>query len=142
MASEAPVDLIQDRYKGDTWRLLVVCALLNQTPRKRVEPMLDELFNLWPNPRAMAYAREHELTDFLRPLGLQRNRARSLIMMSQKWEECIVFDRKGNHAEHWLKTLPGVGPYALDSYRFFVLRDTSRFESGDKELAKWLKQKS
>ena len=49
---EAP--LIQERYFPDRWKMLVCCILLNLTSIKQVRPMIDDLFELVPDPYAMA----------------------------------------------------------------------------------------
>jgi hypothetical protein len=58
------------------------------------------------------------------------------------WAE-IQLGHPFNHPdEKTVAKLPGIGPYALDSYRIFILKDRSRFESGDKVLAKYLEETS
>lgn len=120
--------------QGDAWKCLVACILLNLTSRAQVDKVIDELFVRWPTPYAMATSSKPELMAHLAPLGLADRRSESLRKMSMSY----VVRSERPIPEHVVATFSGVGPYALDSYRFFVLGDTSRFESGDKVLAAYL----
>ena len=134
------VDLIQERYaKEDPWRMLVVCQLLNLTQRKQMEPLLDELFRRWPDAYTMSGAMLTELMKFLRPLGNARTKAVRLVNMSLTWWQ---WERSGEDlpGPEFVRNLYGCGPYAVDSYNYFVLGDTSDFESGDSKLAMWRKE--
>jgi methyl-CpG-binding domain protein 4 len=130
--------LLQEVYADDPWRLLVCCILLNQTTRRQVDGVRGPLFERWPTAMVMAYAFVPELTERLKPLGLQNRRAAILRDMSSAW---VVYERLPNEGmpppEWYVASLPGVGEYALDSYRIFVLKDISRFCSGDKEIRAW-----
>lgn len=103
------VATLQERTRGDPWRCLVVCVLLNRTRGSVAEPYLWELFRRWPNASNLAVADEDEVADLLRPLGLQRRRASILVRLS-----------RGYVAGDPVESLPGVGRYALDSWALFV----------------------
>lgn len=136
--------LLQEIYASDPWKLLVCCILLNQTSRRQVDKLLDDgFFNAYRYPSVLALADAGELSFHLRSLGFQNTRARRLIEMSREWSEVLHESRRAGY--RWPKAetvaaMPGVGDYAEESYRFFVLRDFSRFRSGDKELKAWLRQ--
>ena len=123
--------LLQEVHSNSPWKMMVCCILLNQTNRRQVDRVIDELFARWPYSSIMAgiesKSETQELVDVLRPLGFQRRRATTLIRFSRDWCQGKLM------AECY-----GIGPYALDSFRIFYLRDYSRFESGDKEIAAWL----
>ena len=130
--------MLQERYRTDPWKLLVCCVMLNQTTRKQVDRVLAKgLFDKYPDAESMADADFGELVERLRPLGLQTRRTSVLQRMSKRYRRLLV-EELGLPAEEQVKKLPGVGPYALDSYRIFCLGDESRFESGDKEIALYL----
>lgn len=138
------LDLIQERYAyDDPWRLLVVCQLLNLTQRAQVEPLLGELFTRWPDAHAMCGASLVELMQFLRPLGNARTKAARLTQMSLQWwkEESETEEDRWPPAADFVAELYGCGPYAVDSYNYFVLGDTSNFLSGDSKLALWRRSK-
>lgn len=61
------------------WRVLVCCALLNQTQGAQARPAIDGVFARCPAPTAML---EQDLADLLQPLGLQLRRAVLLRRMS------------------------------------------------------------
>jgi endonuclease III len=138
--------LLQEIYADDPWKLLVCCMLLNQTNRRAVDRLIEDgFFRRYPYPTAMSQSPVELLVEKLRPLGLQNTRARKLQTFSRGWTIALRSSRE--NGERWptagvVAGLAGVGPYALDSYRFFVLGDTSRFESGDKELKRWLETSS
>lgn len=123
---------------GDPWKVLVSCILLNLTNRSQVNKVIDELFDRWPNPQTMAAAPKSQLMAHIATLGLADRRSDTLRLMSEKYIERLRFSSHGWLTEHEIAVLPGIGPYARDSYRIFVLGDTSRLESGDRVLAAYL----
>lgn len=126
-------ELLQERYREDPWKMLVCCMLLNQTTRRQVDGVLDELFERWPDSVAMAHADPKELENVLRPLGLWRVRVGRIRNFSRQWHDYVV---TRDELPPWpiLVTMPGVGSYAVDSYRLFVLGEEFELMSGDKEL--------
>lgn len=125
------------------WRVLVGCMLLNLTTRRQVDRVRGELFERWPDADAMADADKRELRTVLRPLGLHNRRSASLLKMSVHFAGAASVwyggTQEGPMPESWLWGFPGIGPYAVDSYRIFVLGDLEgEPQSGDKVLARWL----
>lgn len=128
----SPLNLFQERYRADPWRLLCCCICLNLCSGRALESVHEDLFALWPTPEAMASAEVLDLEALLSQLGLQRRRARSLMRMSAMWP---TWD--GVNAAD----LPGIGTYGSDSYRIFV-RGELGVRPQDKELKKYLEWKS
>ena len=90
------------------WSVAVCSMLMCRARRSNVEPVLQELLSRWPTPGDMCRAEGHE--ELLRPLGLQRNRARQLqrfssLYLSEAWSD--------------LRQLPGVGIYVADAVGLF-----------------------
>lgn len=119
----SPLELFQERLRGQPdypWRHCIACVLLNRTQGQQVEHVIWDLFDRWPSPEAMALANEKDLEEVLRPLGLWRKRALSLRQLSHTW---TVLQRSGATTETFsrlLELLPGIGQYAVDSWRIFV----------------------
>jgi methyl-CpG-binding domain protein 4 len=124
--------LLQLRFKDDPWKVLVCCVLLNRTSRKQVDPIIDVLFEAYPSPSAMARARVGELRELMRPLGFSFQRAQRLVDLSDEWEALGP-----DPSYESIGTLSGVGPYARDAYRLFVLNDLT-VEPEDKKLRQWV----
>lgn len=118
--------LLQHEYAHDPWKMIVVCILLNQTTNTQVRPVLPELFKRYPNAMVMSGANTTQLADLIRPLGLQNRRAETLVKFSKAYV-------KG----HPIEKCFGVGKYAYDSYKLFVLRDLD-VEPTDKELVAYM----
>lgn len=116
--------LLQDGLGGCPWRVAVASILCNKTRRTCVDSVLEELLNRWPTPVALAAADRAELAQLLRPLGLQHQRAKTLVRFS--FEFC---------ADHWedFRDLPGVGPYVADAVGL-VCFGCTELESGDHAL--------
>lgn len=123
--------LIQLRYRRRPWRLLVACCCLNRTRGAVARPVIEEIFQRWPDALALSGADRDELTAVLRPLGLHNNRAGALIALSRAWPR-----RRLSRAE--VLRLPGVGRYAADAYEMLVLGDLT-IRPSDKELRRWLR---
>ena len=100
---KSPWNLVQEPYFGDEWKILVCCLLLNLTTHKQVRKILHELFRKYPGPASMAIAKEEDLKDLLRPLGLVNKRAKTLIRFSHEY---LTKDWKT------AKDLYGCGKYA------------------------------
>lgn len=121
---------LQAPYGSSPWRVLVVCALLNLTGRDQVRPMLDELFDRWPNPEAMARAGT-DFEEFLQPLGLGEQRARRLRRMSEEYMGLEVLS--GWHVEQ----IHACGSYSADAFRVFCQGDLSSLP-GDRVLREYV----
>lgn len=123
--------IIQERYGQTDWQMLICCLLLNQTSNKQVKPILDEFFSRYPGPEALAASSQEELIPLIRSLGFYNKRSATLIRFSKEYLEKSWTDPRDLH---------GIGKYAYDSYRIFILGETE-IEVEDKVLAKYLKEK-
>ena len=106
----SPYGLIQEELRDQPWRLLVACIMLNLTNIKQVRPLIAGFFEKYPTPEAAASAKQEDVVEIVRSLGLYNRRANGIIRMSQD------FIGKWTHVDD----LHGVGKYAADSYRIFV----------------------
>jgi endonuclease III len=129
--------LLQLRYLEDPWRLLVSCILLNRTQRKQVDRVVDELFRRYPDAAALARAQHESLTALLRPLGLAEQRSVRLVQFSRDWLRLGAHELTEREFVARLGAASGVGAYALDSYRMFVLGEWASVRPRDKELRRW-----
>lgn len=120
---------IQAGFNRDPWMVAVASMLLCRTRRSQMEPVVRRLFEEFPGPAELARARAEYLEQILRPLGLQRNRARQLSRFSAMWF--------GGWRE--LRELPGVGVYVADAVGLLCFGDTD-VESGDPALRKYADQ--
>lgn len=166
--------LIQERIQDSLYALVVQVILWNQTHGKAARPVLFQILTLYPTPFHLSQARLSELTEILQPLGLHNVRAKRLISLAEAWTEAppckerryrkLHYPDRGcgtdvkpnevleldDEREGWeIAHLPGMGPYALDSYRIFYrdrLRDVDGGEPEwkrvlplDKDLKPYLK---
>ena len=117
--------LIQEKYWPDGWKILVCCLCLNLTKRAQMEPVVEEMFQRWPTPSALASASDTDLEDLIRPLGMQRKRTQTLKRMSAEYA-----------AGGWTqaKELHGIGKYGDDAYRIFILGDWRAVQPNDHAL--------
>lgn len=129
MAKISPLNLFQERYSHDPWKLLCCTICLNLCTGKVFETVHEDLFSLWDSAYEMSQADAIDLETLLSPLGLQRRRAKSIIRMSTAY--AFLWDGKDPD------DLPGIGKYGADSYKIFVRRETG-VQPQDKELKKYL----
>ncbi|BCS24234.1 putative pre-mRNA splicing factor [Aspergillus puulaauensis] len=147
--------LVQEQLAHDPFRLLLATIFLNRTRGGVALPILFQVFDRYPTIEAMAAADQSELTAMINCLGFQNQRARKCISLAQTWldrppcrnkryrklnypcktdgrdikpAECINDDDQRVAWE--VAHLPGVGAYALDSWRIFC-RDELRGLSTD-----------
>lgn len=142
--------LMQERLCHDPFRLLLATIFLNKTPGSRAMPIFYKLMEKYPTPKELAQAEQADVTEIIRELGFQNQRARKVIAMAKKWIEKpptkgqkyrkVDYPDKGNGKDikpdeviddtdervAWeISHLPGLGPYSHDSWRMFC-RDELR----------------
>ena len=128
----SPIGMLQEQVWPDVWKMLVVCILHNQTSRKQVDKVFQELFEKYPNPSLMSKASQNDLSKMLRPLGLYNRRAKSLIRFSSEFI-----------SKQWSrpKELYACGKYANDCYEVFCLGNWKDIKPEDHALndyVEWL----
>ncbi|KAI9789349.1 MAG: hypothetical protein M1816_006238 [Peltula sp. TS41687] len=142
--SSTSFGLIQEHLHPNLYFLVIQAILWNQTSGRSARPVLNALLALYPDPASLARSSPAALRDLLRPIGLQNIRAARLLSLAQAWlaaPPCkerryrkLHYPRPGfgrdvkasevlseaDDREGWeIAHLPGVGPYALDSFRIF-----------------------
>lgn len=125
--------LIQEELQHNLYHLIVQAILWNQTRGKQAKPILDNILQRFPTPNQLSKANQNILSQILLPIGLYKQRAKRLIQLAKEWQSRpphpdLLYKarsstyQKGSDSQHpgWeIAHLPGVGPYALDSYRIF-----------------------
>jgi len=121
----SPFGLLEELFWDRPWALLLCCILLNQTTRRQVDPVLANLFAAYPDALALAAAEPETLEPLLRPLGLHRQRSRSIVAFSRAFA-----------AGGWVRPeeLPGVGKYGGDAHAIFCLGRYRETEPKDHAL--------
>lgn len=154
--------LIQEELADEPFKLLIAVKLLNKTRghlSDRANPQsaintFHRIMASYPSPEALAAADPDELTNLIKHLGLQNQRAKILINMARLWvanppKKGVRYRTAGYPtpgAGRDIKSdslpicdetkdprvgafeiahIPGVGAYALDSWRIFC-RDRLR----------------
>ena len=94
-------------FGGDAWRLLIMGRLSAQCTDARVNIVCKELFAKYPNAKSMAEAKIEDVEKIIRPCGLYRMKAESIVAASKMLEE----DFGGTLPDDMDKLLlfPGVG---------------------------------
>jgi len=141
--ADPPLQAVLYEQSGDPWRVMVACVLLNATNRARADRVWPELFARWPDARSFANGDRHSQGEILRPLGLGRQRARRLRAMSIAWLVRFPTGYRSTRrelADLWARVdvhaYPGLGDYAADSFRLFVLGDLT-VEPRDRVVRAW-----
>ena len=91
----------------DAYELLVATVLSAQTTDARVNTVTPALFASWPDAAALGDARVEDVEDVVRPLGMQRTRARRLVALGTELTGRFDGVVPATCAE--LTSLPGVG---------------------------------
>jgi methyl-CpG-binding domain protein 4 len=135
----SPYCLIQEDLRNDPWKFLVACMMLNQTTAVQVKQVMPKFFEKYPSGGCVAPLLNHtEMADLIRPLGLYNRRAKAIIRMSQDF----IRASRDNDSANWLavQEFYGIGKYATDSYRIFVLGECPPEDAvQDKELKKYVR---
>lgn len=142
--------LVQESLAHDPLKLLIATIFLNRTKGDVAIPILNEFFQKYPTAESLTKAHVDDLAAIIHPLGFQHQRAGKIINLANTWlseppvkgkryrqfgyprpsdgrdvkpSECLDDDdpRFAWEVAH----LPGIGPYAIDSWRIFC-RDELR----------------
>src|SRR4051812_790859 len=94
-------------HHEDAWQLLSATILSAQCTDVRVNMVTPELFRRFPTPQAMASAKQEEVEELVKTTGFFRQKAMSLISMSQ--DVVAKFGGEVPCTLEELTTLRGVG---------------------------------
>ena len=156
----ASFGLVQEALAHDPFRLLLAVIFLNKTRGHVALPVFYELMEHYPTPADLAAADLDDVVDIIQCLGLQNQRAATCINLAKAWLErppergkryrVLHYPKRGDGRD--IKTgdiinedderigweigqLPGVGAYAIDSWRIFCRDELRDLPSGlPKEL--------
>ena len=142
--------LVQERLSHDPFRLLIAVIFLNKTRGSVALPVFYELMDRYPTPADLAAASQEDVVDIIQHLGLQNQRAKKCINLAKAWLERPpekgkryrvlhypkrddgkdislgdIIDEEDERVAWEIGQLPGVGVYAIDSWRIFC-RDELR----------------
>ena len=142
--------LVQERLSHDPFRLLIAVIFLNKTRGSVALPVFYELMERYPTPADLAAANQEDVVQVIQHLGLQNQRAKKCINLAKAWLERPPEKGKRYRVLHYPKRddgkdvrpdeilseedervaweigqLPGIGVYAIDSWRIFC-RDELR----------------
>jgi A/G-specific adenine glycosylase len=98
------------RTTSDPWAVLVAALLLRKTTVRQVVGVYGEFLRRWPSPRELAGVAVEEVEEELRPLGMERVRARLFKRLAEE-----LLSKYGGEVPlslDKLRGLPGVGDYA------------------------------
>lgn len=127
------MQLLQEKYdNNDPWRILLICILLNRTQGKTAGPIIKRFFEQWPTAEdLLVTGNQTQITAIIGSLGLGRVRASYIMRLTE-----MYISSKG-HVNPIC--LPGVGDYAYDAYKMFVLHKYD-FIPKDKELCRRMQE--
>jgi endonuclease III len=155
--------LMQERLAHDPFRLLLATIFLNKTPGERAIPVMYQLLEQYPSPEALAGAEVADVTEIIKRLGFQNQRARKIVAFAKTWDERppvrgkryrkVDYPCRGDGRDvkadevlgeddgrvAWeIAHLPGCGAYSVDSWRMFC-RDTllEKDPEGDDSEPEW-----
>ncbi|KAL6716151.1 hypothetical protein ACLMJK_005717 [Lecanora helva] len=138
--------LMQETLSHTPFHLLLACIFLNKTPGSRALPVFYTLLSHYPTPAALSTATHADIVAIIQHLGLQNQRARKCVELARAWVQrggvvergrryrVLHYPRRGDGRDvrpgevlgegdervGWeVGGLPGVGAYAIDSWRIF-----------------------
>ena len=94
-------------YDGEPWKLLVMARLSAQCTDARVNIVSKELFKKYPTQKALANANLADLENIVRPCGLYKTKAKSILEAAR-----IIEEMHGGEVPSDMDTLlalPGIG---------------------------------
>ena len=125
--------LFQESLRQRPFWMLLACVLVNRTTWEQARPVFKWLVKTH-TIRTLAEARPRSLCRVLKPLGIWRQRSRSLPALARAW----LVHRPTCAAD--VLALPGCGKYAADSWAIFV-DDDLNVEPKDGKLNWYLERR-
>ena len=89
------------------YQLIVAVCLSAQTTDKSVNQISPALFAAYPSPEALAAARQEDVENIIKRIGMYKNKSKNIIAMAKKL--CEEFGGKVPDDYDSLVSLPGVG---------------------------------
>ena len=142
--------LVQERLSHDPFRLLIAVIFLNKTRGAVALPVFYNLMARYPTATSLAAANHPDVVDIIQHLGLQNQRANTCVNLAKAWTKRPPKKQKRYRVLHYPRRndgkdikpgeildendtriawevgqLPGIGAYAIDSWRIFC-RDALR----------------
>ena len=133
----SPLDMLQEYYAADTWRLLVSCILMSRVSSWATKhTCISNFFSLYATPSDFfAETDWSRVKGAIHSLGLFEDRLRSLSALTSKFIESDIFevspDPKSEYKIH------GIGAFGYESYLVFCKDSgpTIKLSNGGKPLA-------
>ena len=128
----SPSNLLQEQYRKEPWKMMVLCIMLNQTHYKQVYKVKDEFFRRWPSPEKAIQADPGQMKKLLKPLGFSNRRYITIWKFSRQYQ---------TGAWTSIDELYGIGKYGKHSWMIF-LENKIPSDVTDKKLKEYLEWKS
>lgn len=153
--------LLQESLAQTPFHLLLACIFLTKTRGSVALPLFYTLITRYPTPPSLASANLTDIVSVFQNLGLQNQRGRRVMALAKAWvkdeprrgrrwrrrgyprgrderdvkacEEPIPDDEEDSRVAWEIGHLPGVGRYALDSWRIFCRDRLRGLERGMEE---------
>ena len=129
-ALPSPYALMQERFCSDGWRLLVTCCVISRVSSAECkERCTAAFFALCPTPSSVLAVDPKDVQPCISSLGLFPDRMNTIVEITRAWLNRPVFEVGLDEPQK----IRGVGAFAVDSYRLFVM-DDAHCQPQDKNL--------
>lgn len=117
--SKKEIVLILDRLKTEypdaecalvhqnLYQLLIAVVLSAQTTDKSVNKISAKLFEVYPDPKALASAEQDEVIEIIKTIGMYKTKSKNIIALAKELTERFQGSVPDNYDD--LISLPGVG---------------------------------
>jgi A/G-specific adenine glycosylase len=107
------------RKSATNYEMIISEVFLQRTKAETVEKFLPQFLNKYPNWKYLGEAKEIELQEVLKPIGLYKQRGTRLFKLAQELKK-----RKGrfpkNRSE--VEEIPMMGQYITNAYELYILK--------------------
>ena len=135
-------DMLQERFCGDVWQLLVSCLLMTRVSSQETKDRaLAAFFDTFPSPSAFKASQDEEVFEIIKSLGLFDTRIRGLRDVTERF---LSMPRFVIGMEKDIKPY-GCGPFVYESYLIFCCGHGCSIQASDKNLrgyCAWLRRMS
>jgi len=120
----SPYETRQEQFRDYPFRMMVICFMLNQTHHRQVDAISDAFFARCPDAQSLLDCPDEDMIEIIKPLGFYNRRTKQWKKFAQQWLEATdKYGGENNIPVQEIEKMKGVGKYALDSWKIFMLYD-------------------
>lgn len=142
----SPLNLVQEKYRNDPWKLLVSCLILGY-PRiesnSEQHRIVDDFFKRWPDPYSIIHEKgvkmglQRKVIDFFKDNNVGMSVKKGTVIPKVTVSFCL--ERPDINENVDIEKFKGCGAFVRDSFDIFFRKKELKFDVIDSDLKSYVK---